>query len=712
MSESISAARYWVLRGSFGPGLSVEWASESVLHQSGPIDGRLVGDPSSFAIGLPSAIGAPPERITTTVELDNADGALDRWIVGAERTESEYTEPSFLTFEGRLYRGTIAADGTCAEEVFTPPLAASGSVDVDRSKGTVSLSLAHVDRAMLGPIRKVYTTQEFAAGGLVGIDCAYPEVLAEVDEDAIWALFGQTDNDESPIPWIYGPVHVPLTRVTPDGQYPAIYVAGMVRGQATLPEFYADAQASIVGKVYGEYRAMQRVLTEPIPALVEVDLPAPGGGVDRVVVAIAVQARAPRDKAEQYWWSSKALNGVTFGSGGKATPARVLREIIADHAEAGSACLHAASWDAVEAEQDRVMPYGCAGAIEAETTIAELIEYIAPIGDMGLWVGPDGLLHVTTGGWGKADADEAKGALPELIEPDVYPGDDSGAAAWSEAIPADPDDRGAVLTKVSVQWTEEQRELFPVAISGGTAPRRVSLAVDSEWTPPGDWINPREAGPVVRAMASRGAYPTRRVRFPSHPSLALLGPGVKLRVSHPWGVTAEPPYLRRLVRLERGDVQPGDHAAALTLEDLGPSEQIRLGLLDSIGEWLAVDPSKPKPSTLTLEVGGKALSTEAIFTSSMVGATIWAHGASLSENRRSYRIKKYLDGKTVEVDAPPSAMETIPSAVVSQLLDAPWLIMWTHESKGPAFRPDYIRGARLPDGLLGDVDRGFQFSGR
>lgn len=730
MSEPISATRYWVLRGSFGPGLSVAWASVPVLHQDGPIDGRLVEDPSSFTIGVPEAIGAPPERTTTTVEIDNADGALDPWIVGAERTELEYTEPNFLTFEGQIFRGTVGPDGTCTEEAFTPPLVASGPVDVNRSAGTVALSLAHNDGPMLGAVRKLYTVREVAAGGTETagdqVVCLFPKAIEAIGGDAgyIWTLLGRQggDNLDAVAPWIYGPATVPLLRITPSGEYPAVFLAGMTWSKTQF-DGTIDWSPSIIGKLRSQYQEFTEAdfhrdqPTVPVPAAAFVELPLPDGSKRWAEVALAVQPRKPthEEEPEKYWWSSVKHNGVEFEISNPghpaSTPARILREIIADHSEAGEACLHIPSWVAAEARQLASMRRACAGAIEADTTIADLVEHIAPLGDMALWTDSDGLLRVSLGGWTLADRDQAKGTLPELFEPDVFPIDDSGAAGWTETIPLDPDDRGAVLTKVSIQFTAEQRELFPINTAMGTAPRRVPLEVESEWSPEGRWINPREAGAVVRAMASRGAYPTRRVRFATHADLPLEpGPGGMLRVSHPWGVTAEPPYHRRLLRLERADVQPAEHAADVTLEDLGPSERIRLGMLDSIENWLAVDPMKPNPSTLTLQTTGAAKSSEDVFSSDMVGATIWAHGAALPENRRSYRIRKVSDGKTAEVDNPPSATEVIPASTPT-LVDAAWLVMWTHESKGAGHRPDYIRGARLPDGLLGSSDRGFQFGG-
>lgn len=717
MSEPISASRYWVLRGSFGEGETVAWASVPVLHQGGPIDGRLVADPGEFTIGLPSAVGAPPERTTLEVEIDNTDGALDRYVVGSERTATEYTDANFLTFEAQLFRGTIAADGTCTEEAFTPILAASGPVTVDRAQGTISLALAHIDRPMMGKIGKLYTVREVARGGNPLVVCLFPELVAAMGDGgaaALWDLLGQGDseNADTTVPWLYGPATAPLIRVTPSGRYPAAFIAGMSWDKPQL-DGTLDLEPAIVGKLRSEYPESGRTNYDPVPFVVSVELPLEDGGTRWAQIAMAVQARKRTDGSEEpesFWWVSNLGNGLS-DIYGPSSPARVLREIITDHSEAGAACLHAASWDAAEAQQAMPMRRACAGRIEADTTIADLVECIAPIGDMGLWVGTDGLLHVRTGGWGLADRDEAAGVLPELIEPDIYPGDADGTAVWSETVPSDPDDRGAVLTHVSVAWTDEQRELYPIPTSLGQAPRRVPLAVDSEWEPEGSWINPREAGPVVRAMASRGAYPTRRVDTVSHASQALLGPGSKLRVSHPWGVTAEPPYQRRLVATERARVQPAEHAALLTLEDLGPSERMRLGLLDSIDKWVLFDPTELGYELGLRVAGGIALSPEGVFTADMVGCTIWVGGAADAENNRSYEIIKFVSAGEVGISPAPASDEDI-TATSAAPIDAAWIIMRTHRSEGSSWRPDYIRGAALPSGELDHGDTGYQFGGR
>lgn len=675
---------YWRLDGRFGDGRLVFWTNEPT--GSWDVEPRMIGAPSPFKVGLGATMNGAPERTSLQVRLDNADGALTQFVIGTGiDAASEYQSSSFLDFKATLTYVGVTDTGTIRVLRTTPTLVLSGPVTVDGT--VVSLTLAVDDEPLLGSSGAIRTVREYIddpAAEVFHVDFYLAQRFDFPPDEYWWARFCAESREglDISVPWIYGNRSQRALKVSSDSE--TFWVVGIC-GSDT----YASIQAGWAGIRVVDGDEVRTVTEGLYPFVVKFS------AREWLICLCGLPDFEP--DGEVYFEVRERF--------APAHPVDVIKDLLTDHATAGAAAFDAASLEACRRPLDRFIG-AIAGAFGDSSSIGELFSHILPPLGLRAWIGIDDKLHFVATGATAAELASA-GPLPELEASDDFPGDGE-IPSWKETLPGDPEDPNAALSRIAIEYPDEIKRLFPAETSrirtGIERETAVALAYSAELILSGAWLCPTLAGPTITEIMERTFFPTRLVELASHVSMISEPIGALWRLSNPAGLGG---WNRRLARLISVQPRPQDQAAICFFEDLGPTEGLRGGKLDSLEEWVAVDPSKPSPITITIGTDGKVTTSGEAFEAEMVGATIWAMGAALEENRRSYRIKQVDDKKNAIVEDPPSAVTTI-AAVAGPLIAARWLIMWTHESK-PAHRADYIRAADLATGQLGNGDPAFRF---
>jgi len=175
-------------------------------------------------------------------------------------------------------------------------------------------------------------------------------------------------------------------------------------------------------------------------------------------------------------------------------------------------------------------------------------------------------------------------------------------------------------------------------------------------------------------------------------------------------------WVRRLARVDQVEIIPGEDAVRLRITDLGLSERMRLGILDSVQEWILAVPKTGQ------EIFIKPLDEEVFSLIDLArhlpsvrweqGFSVWTPGAEEPVYRRSWRTVG-RDGDDVLVDVSGLGLPDLGAVRViewhdDEILGAGWALMQT-DLIDPSYRRDFIRACSKA-GTFESGEAGFQYS--
>src|SRR5690606_1432614 len=300
------------------------------------------------------------------------------------------------------------------------------------------------------------------------------------------------------------------------------------------------------------------------------------GELRQVRVAFFFAEEAPEDQPSRYLRANVSPAGVFIGR----SPPQLLNAIITHHAPAGFDGVDDDSMSRAINEARALCSGVCGGVFGKDgATIREVLQHIAPICGMRVWLGTDDKVHVSHPGYSYQHAEDAKGQLVDGEEADVFPRDTNTAPAWEAEIAGDPDDDQAGVARVSIEWPDDLREIYPIETASsapvlGDGPGDA----DRERILSGAWIVPARATDVIGGIQAGMSADATRVTLTTHMGAHTLRPAQLIRVSHPRGLGLPGMgWERRLARIDQVEILPGEDAVRLRLTDLGLSERMRLG---------------------------------------------------------------------------------------------------------------------------------------
>ena len=700
---------YWVVRGTInaeGQSVPFAWSTVGVVGPLGFIEPRLVEPPAAFTVGLPAAVGVPPERVTTSIRVRNHDGALDQFLTGGPTPQTEYTGPSLYGIECQVYEGYIDELGAAVERAWTPTLVLDG--EIEHADGVISFGLASKDQAILGRSHRLVTAQQIRDADFVAGSCVGWGYDVGLVGDDIWraARDGWVEGLDRVVPWAYGRALIPLERMSGDAAETQ-FVACLTSEETNvrLTNWTVCGQkGGVVERIpqIGEGATNRGIASYIVRVQLTDDLGAPFAAW---VIGCTTSTGA-RDY-ERLWIVPGPTTLLGALEGEPMTAPDVLRTVVQDHAEMGGAAIDAASFDAAAVALADTS--GMIGGIYGDgATIADLITHIAqPVG-LGLYFGPGDKLHaLLPGSWGTADAEVAAGSLPALTDAEVFPAA-QGASSWSEVAPSDPEDLGAPATWVTLQWDGDQRTVWPSEErrDRASAAKRVDVRTEMELRLSGAWVHPPASVNVIGSYVGARSFATRQVHATVPTWIARQGAGSLIRARHGQGLG----YDGAPLRLLRATVMPAERAATCTWLDVSALEAMLVGVLDSEAHWVLYDPAG-NGGVLKFNKGEvKAILDKPLASAGWIGASLWTFGSSVPELRRSWRIKDVVSSTEIvlDLDAPVAGELEAADPALPHL--APWIVMHNHDTRGATFRADKIRACDELAQVFSSGDPGYQYS--
>lgn len=690
-------AQCWAFIGQAG-GVEIRWSTT-------PLEGfepRLIDAPAAWSVGPSSSASGNPELPSTSLEIDNGDGALSRLFLGvppgsADSVE-EYQGDSLLDLRGALHLVTVDSAGEITTRQMSPPMVLSGPVV--SSVGSLSISLAADANGALGAARSLRTLRDWLA--LPGAEVIeMGDNVAEIFEHhasprAAWDALRGSESDQI-VPWVYGGAPFKLTQVI-EGD--VCFFVGAVLDQVS---------PSAVDPTYDLFQVISIRDGKPTSPRwsawgwsyrVRVD--------GRVLLCFAI----PEAELEFY-----GVEGEMWCRPERSArlPTEILRRVLADHCPGGVSAFDAGTL-ADAGDGLAHLSGALAGLLETETTIGEVLEHVCPAIGLRSWIDVDGVLKFALR---DPPRSEWKGRAPQFVleAHDDLPLTTDGMPSWSETLPTDPDDVGSAASHVAIDWPQWATTVFPRQ----TAPRQT---IPSEWVHPlaaelrisGQWIHPDAGDAVLDLAEDRAAWPVRTISFATNLDLADVPICSYGHVSSEWGHAVDGFGVEgRLVRLVRLDVRPGDFVVVATLEDMGAVDALVESKLDSRANWIAFTPpgNGPGLTMRTVASGGVHYGLIEGLGSYLVtpqaDQTIWGPPSTYPGRvgEASYRlIGPGLGGWMV--DPPPLPIGSAP-VVVS---DSDWRLMKTYVTGQDVSRPGYIGAASDTTGRLdgpGRSDPPFRF---
>lgn len=223
---------------------------------------------------------------------------------------------------------------------------------------------------------------------------------------------------------------------------------------------------------------------------------------------------------------------------------------------------------------------------------------------------------------------------------------------------------------------------------------------------------------MIGAIQAGMSGDAARVRIATHVGAAhAVEPAQKIRVTHPAGLGLPGRgWDRRLARVDGLEVMPSEDAVRLLLTDLGLSERMRLGILDTVQQWILYLAGTGEAVDIDDLGGGLHLIgkiagyyPDAPWDDSTV--TIWTPGAEEPGYRRSWRAM-WAEGDDLVVQgqgAPAGISSTVDPLFADPVLGAGWAVMQT-DLLDPFYRQDFIRASDKTTGELESGRQGFQYS--
>jgi hypothetical protein len=264
------------------------------------------------------------------------------------------------------------------------------------------------------------------------------------------------------------------------------------------------------------------------------------------------------------------------------------------------------------------------------------------------------------------------GGLDEITEADIL-------GEWRRSSPRNPGVRGAPITRVSIDWTDQQIRFYGTdylqrsyragsqACRSGKALRRASL---------GHGCRPARGFNVLSSVRQR-----LRLRQPPDQSfrtrlwVAARELGTLMYLTHRRAGERG----RRLLAAPRapGERGRGPGHAELRGDLRGPraSGGLKFALLDDYANWIKTTPAGG--TTLTLSAGSRnVVASGATFAAGDVGATLVLRGSVIPGNRRNRLIDQFTNATHVRMDLPAASNEVITMAGAG--IAATWLIAYNH----------------------------------
>lgn len=700
---------WFVFRGQTDDGTTVTrvaWATRALAEAgTGMIEPRLLLD-GGISRSMPQDVGGTPASCAVTIGLISTDDALRDLIIGTSSVDpsQEYSGGSLLNLSGKLYHAVQDEDGTIYDSAITPTLYVTGSPTYDGHVIHLPMS-SNTDKA-LGRSKMAWTLEQITNSepGTDGIDPAHGSEIdpVYVDSDGSSGALLQSDVSSALRDWkegldtrarfIYGGSQgVRLTRVR------------------ALRAFVGDNSAGfeIAKKVsFFAFLAVLEPYTENF-ARWSISLGSADGAEEPISIGgrrIVKAARWMQDQddawrlvwvvyvlqsyrddknvpsqqlyQDQELWLSGMPDFIGLAGASPPPPksaynsaAYVVRRLVTDHSELGSGAIDTASFEIAR----KALPFSglCAGMYAGDTPLRDIATHIAGPFGLLLWEGNDGKLRAQLAGQfsrEELDAVDA-GGLDELTEADIL-GD------WQEIIPRTAEERGAAISRVTTEWTDEQIRFWgnDYLTQSYRSSARIPLGQVVEARLSMAWVNPARGFAVLARYAGALAYPARRIRFRTRLWVASREFGTLMLLTHRRGL-ASGGYVRRLIRLEGVEVSPDLRNLVATFEDLGPVAGLKFALLDDYANWIKTTPAGG--TTLTLSAGSTtAVASANTFAAGDVGATLCLRGSTIAGNRRNRKIVAFTDARHVTMDFAAASDEVITMAGAG--IDATWLVVYNH----------------------------------
>lgn len=680
-AEIVKAARtkYRVFRGSFydakgSATTSVVWSSAPIQAATEILEHRL-RSPGRTRKSLPQTVSGVPERASLELELFNTDRALGPYLVGTDSASAgnEYLGDSFYNLRGILYAGVVNSDGTTSEQPLTPTLYNVGSPSFDED--IVRVPMATRDQGILGRPRPSVTVRQIkdAAFSSAGLRYYLDGTAGTAQDSDAWAAFVEeiTENQDEVVPFAYGCALLPhiLTRATGNYADGVLFVSfnAITLSDARLWKIAGETQDEVVN--YS--RTLSSLWSTKITiARAEED---GGGNVDIYVCGLSFHAdqnlgnvlsftRLKDGRGRVRPNFTNRLSGCIAGSSGPFGPTEVVRAIVTDLSETGSAGIDATSFD--RAKLAFPISGACCGLVYGTATIAELLYHIGSAWGLAFWIGLDDKLHVhPLNAYSTVDAAAAAGTLPRIDSGDFATGP-GGSGNYSEVMPREAGARGSAASRTNLGWSREQQAFFPPEILTRHAPGNTLIPLGEETIAEvsAAWLNPDVADRVLATHGGRVSFPTRQWTLAVHDWISTyeLAQLVRFSYDRAVGVGGAAGYVDRLGRLiSVEDVE--DEYAVITVEDLGPAEAQRPCVYAALADWVKYDAAG---TGVTLDLGSGGLSrikaSAAIFDATFVGCHFSIPAATDPLNRDvQYRIMTIVSTSIVTIDRALNSTETL-----------------------------------------------------
>jgi hypothetical protein len=725
------------------------WGTRFVKTATGLIHGR--AELAEVESGLPETIGGPPERLSSNIIVSNHDGELDQVLIGtpSPNASAEYFEDSVLNLKGRInHLVKDPVSGALFSQPISPTLFCSGPPRYKNFR--VNIPLATRDDEFMGASKNACTNNAVKhcrrKHPVTGVDLgpleamrrdgfpvtffpAAPPTDEVVDQDSYESILlsGWDKSLDARAGFPYGKCPIPLTSMhTGKGFNDVSFFVGLFKREPHIDNFYDQGWQFRSGRWASEegnalwapdpfYFSRFRLVRMFRWVLCE-------DNEWRAFWCLFVTVRATSSGAEIYERETQYMipgvstwgvndDATTAGAALTSGPVNIIKEIISQHSELGAVAIDAASFAAAHANLRA--PGVCGGIYYCDARISEVVAHIAQNFGLSVWVDGDSKVKILANGvWSSIDAANAATALPHLQYVDIL-------SDWDESIPRDPEARGSACTRLTIEYTDQQREFWgDNLIDRVTVGALLPLGGIREMRVSGAWLF-GEASAAALGMtqtAASHAFVTRRFVCVTHSWVGTYPLGSLFRISTPHGLGPQGAgYAQRLCRLERVVFLPNDHGVRATFEDLGPLAGSQPWKLDSIDNWDGYNPDGGGVS-VTL-VAGSNLAT---FSAGIVPAgppgwlnmNLWTFGAANAANRRSRNITARISATQVQVEFPYSVNETIPASAGATKFRQNWRVAKTQQSEGSAYRPDYGRLCAEGTGVFRDgIAKGYQLMG-
>ena len=620
-------------------------------------------------------------------------------FAGGEDPESAHELDSVLNLTGQIFLGLVGPDGTAVEQAITPTLAVIGTPKIDIQRRLV-LAMAADDEAVLGAAEELVTVDQLRRSVLledglsasIGGDSRYATSAIFTSD---WFEISQRieENTGVVVPWGYGVSPIPLIRI---GR--RHFIACLVRHEPVISDRWELAIEEWTRNSRKIREVKPQLWTSQVRATI-----APGATVDAWVIGVTIlgDAGAEDDVLDEPWYLTPPPDTrLGMPPTRRATPTAILRQMVEDLSEVGSAAIDEQSFARTDAEVP--VDYACGGLVRSGTTISELSKWIVDPWGIALWFGTDNRLRaLRPAAWGAADAALAAGDLPEIRISDIAEG------SFSVRQPS-PDEVGGASVRTSIDWTSEQSDFYlpQQLLRHAPGATRLALSGEPETRMSGAWLHPLAAETALQSVGSRRAFVYTRIEAGVAPWILGYELGQLFRLSHPWG-PKEGGYQRQLVRLIRMEHQPGDDFVMCSFLDFGALELMRAGKLDSAANWVFYDPGE-SAETIEFTNGSAVVAcSDPALSEDWTGRSLWTFGASNPALRRSWRIGKVeLGAGTFEVDQAATASEVI-AADGADPHRAAWVVM-RNRKEDPSHRTEYITLADEDTGLHSDGSPGYR----